>query len=97
MKFAVVAVAGIVIDAGTFTLVLLLASAIVTPARGAAPDRVTLQESASEPAIVEVPQVSALSVGVAVAPLPERAAVSVPALLAMVNRPEAEPATVGLK
>jgi len=97
MKVAVVAVAGTATDAGTFTLVLLLASAIVTPPLGAAPDKVSLHESANDPTIDELPQVSALRVGAAVVPLPVRVTVCVPALLAMVNLPEAEPAAVGLK
>lgn len=97
VNVAVFVVAGITIDAGTFTFVLLLASAIVTPPFGADPDRVTLQESATDPTTVELPQESALSAGVVVVPFPERLTVPLPALLTMLNWPEAEPAAVGLK
>ena len=72
VKVALVAVAGMATDAGTFTFVLLLASAIVTPPLGRSPDNVTLQVSASDPAMDELLQESALNVGVAVVPLPAR-------------------------
>jgi len=44
---AVFCVAGTVIEFGTFTDELLLARDTVTPAEGAAPDKLTVQESAS--------------------------------------------------
>jgi hypothetical protein len=72
LNVAVVAVAGITTIAGTFTFVLLLARDTVTPPFGADPDKLTLQESASVPTIDELLQESELSVGVVVAPLPER-------------------------
>ena len=97
VNVAALAVAGIVIDAGTFTFALLLARAIVTPPFGADPDNVTLQESATDPTIDELPQLSALRVAVDVVPLPERLTAPAPALLAILNSPVAAPAAVGLK
>jgi len=97
VKVAVVAVAGIVSEAGTFTLVLLLASATVMPPFGAEPDRATLQLSAKDPTMEELLQESALNVGAVVVPFPLRLTACVPALLAMVRWPEVEPAAVGLK
>ena len=72
MKVVVVAVAGITTDAGTVTFALLLASDTVTPPFGADPDKLTLQESASDPTIDELLQESELNVGVVVVPLPDR-------------------------
>ena len=97
VKEAVVAVAGIVMEAGTFTFGLLLASAIITPDFGAEPDSVTLQESASTPTMDALLQVRALSVGEAVVPLPVRLTACVPALLVRVSWPDADPAVLGLK
>ena len=97
MKVALVAVAGTATDAGTFTFVLLLASAMTTPPLGAEPDNVSLQESANDPTMDELMQESALSVGDVLVPLPARLTACVPALLAMLNWPVAEPAAVGLK
>ena len=63
---------GMVIEAGTFTSALLLASETVTPPFGAEPERVTLQESARDPTMEEVLQLSALNVGAWAVPVPVR-------------------------
>lgn len=94
---ALVAVAGIVTEAGTFSFVLLLARATVTPFFGAAPDKMTLHESEMDPARDVLLHDSVLKVGAVVVPAPLRLTASVPALLAIANWPVAEPAVVGLK
>lgn len=72
VNVADVEAAGMMIVAGTVTLELLLARATETPPFGAEPDRVTLQESARDPVIDELPHVIELRVGVAVDPSPVR-------------------------
>ena len=72
MNVALVAVAGIVTDAGTFRFVLLLARETVTPFFGAEPDNMTLQESVADPASDVLLHDNVLNVGAVVVPVPPR-------------------------
>jgi len=83
VNVAEVAVAGTVTDPGTVTEPLLLARAMLTPPVGAEPERVTVQESDSEPVIDVLPHVRALNVGTVVEPVPLKVTVAVVALLAI--------------
>ena len=90
-----VAPAGITTELGTETAALLVARTTLTPPAGAEPDNVTVHLSASDPAIVVVLQVIALTVGTVVAPVPLRLITGVGALLAIVSCPITELAEVG--
>lgn len=81
VKLALFAVAGMVIDAGTTTELLLLASATVTPPVGAEPVRATLQVSLNAPVMDVLLQVSELTVGVTDEPAPLRLMETTGALL----------------
>ena len=93
---AVVAVAGTVIEPGTVTELLLLASPTATPPLGAVPDKVTVQESARVPVMEVLEQESPLTVGTEELPAPLRLTVAVEAVLEIVNCPVTELAVVGL-
>lgn len=93
---ALVAVAGTMTEPGTVTELLLLASATLMPPLGAAPDKVTVQESARVPVMEVLEQVSPLTVGVTELPVPLRFTVAVEAVFEMVNCPVTEVAVVGL-
>lgn len=95
VKVVLVAVAGTVTELGTVTAVLLAASETFTPPVGAEPDRITVQESASDPVIEVLPQDTALTVGITVEPVPLKLTVCVDALLEIVNCPLTELAVVG--
>jgi hypothetical protein len=92
---ALVAVAGTVTEAGTVTILLLLVRLTLTPPVGAEPDRLTTQESANDPVIDALLQLTALMFGVTVVPVPLRLTVAEGALLAIVNTPLVEMAEVG--
>ena len=92
---ALVAVAGTVIEEGTVTALLLLASDTLTPPVGAEPDRLTVHASARDPVIELLLQDTALTVGATLVPVPLRVTVAVGALLAMVNWPAEALAVVG--
>jgi len=61
VKVALAAAAGTVIEAGTLTAELLLASATLKPPAGAAPERLTVHVSANAPVMEVLPQESALN------------------------------------
>jgi hypothetical protein len=87
VNVATVAVAGTVIEDGTVTELLLLARLTLRPPVGAAPDRLTVQASASDP-VMEVPlQETALTVGATVVPAPLMLIVAAAALLVIVTVP----------
>jgi hypothetical protein len=86
-KDAVVAAAGTVREPGTVTELLLLARLTMRPPVGAALDRLTVQESATEPVMEVSLQEIALTVGVTAAPAPLMLIVAVGALLVMVTMP----------
>jgi len=92
---ALVAVAGTMTDPGTVTAALLLDSPTLNPPVGAEPDKLTVQESASDPVIEMLLQFTALTVGVPVAPVALRLIADVGALLDSVNCPLTEPGAVG--
>jgi hypothetical protein len=92
---ALVAVAGTMTDPGTVTAALLLDSPTLNPPVGAEPDKLTVQESASDPVIEMLLQFTALTVGVPVAPVALRLIADVAALLDSVNCPLTEPGAVG--
>lgn len=96
LKLAPVAVAGIVTDAGTTTALLLLARATVTPPVGAEPVSVTLQESLNAPVIDSLLQLTELTVGVVVLPVPLSATETDGALLWIESCPVTELDVVGL-
>ncbi len=89
------AVAGTVTELGTVTALLLLARDTLTPPVGAEPVRLTVHVSASDPVIEVLPQLTALTVGVTVVPVPLRLTVAAGALLESVNCPVAELAVLG--
>ena len=84
---AVVAPAATVTDAGTVTALLLLARLTLVPPVGAAPDRVTVHASDSDPVIDVLLQESVLTVGATAAPVPLMLIVAVDALLVIVTTP----------
>lgn len=92
---ALVEAAGTVTEAGTPTAELLAASPTVNPPVGAEPDKLTVQESASDPVIDVVLQEIALTVGATVVPVPLRLTTGVGALLEIVSCPVTEFAEVG--
>jgi len=96
VKAAVVAVAGTVTDAGTFTELLLLERLTLSPPVGADPDRLTVQASAREPVIEVLPQETAVTVGATVVPVPLRLTEAAGALLAIESCPVTELAVGGL-
>jgi hypothetical protein len=93
MKVAVPAPAGTDTLAGTVTALLLLARETLRPPVGAEPDKLTVQESASEPVNEVLLQERAVTPGRAVTagkaatPAPARLIVAVGALLLIVTRP----------
>jgi hypothetical protein len=95
VKVALVAVAGTVTTLGTVTALLLLARPTLTPPVGAEPDRLTVHESASVPVIELLLQLTALTVGATVDPVPLRLTVAVGALLEIDNCPAVELAVLG--
>ena len=84
---AEVAPAATVTEAGTVTALLLLARVTLVPPVGAAPDRVTVHASDSDPVIDVLLQESALTVGATAAPVPLMLIVAVDALLVIVTTP----------
>ena len=82
---ALVAPAATVTEPGTVTALPLLARETLRPPVGAAPDKLTVQVSASAPVMEVLLQDTALTVGVTVVPVPLRLTTAVGALLAMVN------------
>jgi hypothetical protein len=95
VKVALVAVAGTVRALGTVTAVVLLARLTLIPPVGAEPDRLTVHESANDPVIEVLLQLTALTVGATVVPAPLRVTVAPGALLEIVNCPVDELAVVG--
>ncbi len=95
VKIALVAVAGTVTEPGTVTAALLLDRPTLSPPVGAEPDRLTVQESASDPVIERLLQFNALTVGVPAAPVALRLIAEVVALLEIINCPVTEPDVVG--
>jgi len=85
VNVALVAVAGTVTELGTVTALLLLARLTLRPPVGAEPERLTEQESAKDPVIEALPQLTALMVGATVVPVPLRLTEAVGALLEIVN------------
>ena len=84
---ALVAVAGTVTEPGTATELLLLARLTVRPPVGAAPDRLTVHTSASDPVIEVLLQETALTVGITAMPAPPMLTVAAGALLVIVTMP----------
>lgn len=95
VKVALVAVAGTVTEEGTITALLLLPRPTLTPPEGAAPDRLTVHKSASDPVIEVLLHETPLTVGITVLPVPLKPTVAVEALLAIVNCPVAVFAVAG--
>ena len=96
MKAALDDAPGTMTELGTTTFTLLLASDTVIPPVGAEADRMTLQESASEPVIEVLAHESELRVGTFVVPVPLRLTVEATALLDRTSWPVTEPAAAGL-
>jgi len=96
VNVAEVAVAGTVIELGTVTEPLLLASATLRPPEGAEPESVAVHESPRAPVMDVLAHVSPLTVGVAVEPAPLRLTVTPGALLETASCPVTEFAVVGL-
>jgi hypothetical protein len=96
VKVALAAVAGMLIDAGTPTELLLLASATVIPPVGAEPVSDTVQRSLSAPVMDVLLQVTELIVGVADVPAPLRLTDTAGALLWIVSCPITDAVVVGL-
>ena len=84
---ALVAVAGTVTEPGTATELLLLTRLTVRPPVGAAPDRLTVHTSASDPVIEVLLQETALTAGITAMPAPLMLTVAVGALLVIVTMP----------
>lgn len=85
VNVALVAVAGTVTELGTVTALLLLARLTLKPPVGADPDRLTEHVSASDPVIEALPQLTALTFGATVVPVPLRLTEADGALLEIVN------------
>jgi len=94
-KVAEVAVAGTVTELGMLTELLLLLRATDNPPEGAEPESVTVQESDKAPVTDVLLHDRALTLGVAVVPVPLRLTVTGDALLAMLSWPVTELAVVG--
>ena len=90
VKDALVAVAGIDTLPGTVTAPLLLARPTLIPPVGAEPDKLTVHESAIDPVIFVLLQLTALMVGATDVPLPLKLTVAVGALLEIVSKRVAE-------
>src|SRR5579863_1786205 len=84
VNVAFVAVAGTITEPGTVTELLLLARLTFTPPVGAAPDRLTVHGSASDPVMEVLLQETALTVGITAMPAPLMRTVAVGALLVIV-------------
>ncbi len=95
MKVALVAAAGTVTQPGTATAELLAERPMANPPVGAEPDKLTVQESASEPVIDVLLHEIALTVGVTVVPVPLRLTAGVGTLLEIVSCPVTELADFG--
>lgn len=95
VKAALVAAAGTVTELGIVTAALLVPSPTLNPPVGAGPDKLSVHGSAIDPVIEVLLQDSALTAGVAVAPVPLRLTTCVGALLEIVNCPVTEFAVVG--
>lgn len=95
VKAAVEAPAATVTLAGTVTALSLLASVTTWPPVGAAPDRLTEQESDSAPVIDVLPHETALTLGSTAVPVPLRLTEALCELLEIVNWPLAEVAVDG--
>ncbi len=87
MNAALVAVAGTDTEPGTMTELLLLARLTFRPPVGAAPDKLTVHASASDPVMEVLLQETALTVGVTATPAPLKLIVAVGALLVIVTMP----------
>ena len=87
IKVALFAIAGTRIELGTVAVLLLLERATFRPPAGAEPERVTVQESASDPVTEMLLQNKALTVGNASTPDPAKFTVAVGALLLIVTMP----------
>jgi hypothetical protein len=88
--------AGIVTERGTVTAELLAESPTVNPPVGAEPERLTVHGFAIDPVIDVDLQVTALTVGATLMPVPLRLTAWVGALLEIVSCPVVELAVVGL-
>jgi hypothetical protein len=95
VKVALIAPAGTVTRLGTATALALLPRLTLRPPVGAAPDKLTVHESASDPVMEVLLQEIAFTVGATVVPVPLRLTVAVGALLEIVSWPVAELAVVG--
>jgi hypothetical protein len=87
VKAVLVAVAGTITEPGTVTELLLLARLTFRPPVGAAPDRLTVHTSASDPVMEVLLQETAITVGFAAMPAPLMLTVAVGALLVIVTTP----------
>lgn len=87
---ALFAVAGIVMELGTVTALLLLARATLRPPVGAEPDKLTVHESERAPVIEVLLQERELTAGATDVPVPLRLTDALGALLEIVNCPAAE-------
>lgn len=85
VKAALVAVAGTVTEPGIVTALLVLPRLTLMPPVGAAPDRLTVQASASDPVMDVLLQDTVLTVGKTAVPVPLRLTVAVGALLEIVT------------
>jgi hypothetical protein len=90
VKVALVAVADMDTLLGTVTAPLLLDRPTLIPPVGAEPDKLTVHESAIDPVMLVLLQLTALMVGATDVPLPLKLIVAVGALLEIVSRPVAE-------
>jgi hypothetical protein len=88
--------AGIVTEGGTVTTELLAESPTVNPPVGAEPERLTVHGFAIDPVIDVELQVTRLTVGATLMPVPLRVTAWVGALLEIVSCPVVELAVVGL-
>ena len=95
VKPALVAPAGTITDAGTATLVLLLARLTTNPPVGAAAFSVNVQPSVPVPVIEPVLQLIAVSTGTPVPVRPTVEVAPVEELLLMISVPAAEPDAAG--
>jgi len=95
VNVALVAVAGTVTELGTATALALLPRLTLRPPVGAEPDKLTVHESVSDPVMEVLLQLTALTVGATVVPVPLRPTVAVGALLEIVSWPVVELAVVG--
>lgn len=95
VKVALLAVAGTKTELGTVTAPLLLARVTLTPPVGAEPERLTEHASASVPVIDVLLQLTPLTVGVTLVPVPLRLTEALGAVLDIVSWPLDEVALAG--